>query len=488
MKSIIKSILVLSLLGGLVACTPKPVEEDPFEPLTTFVASAILGNDVTKSISLALDEAEVSTLLKSAQWDRDDSILTQVSTTVLTITDKLGDRYAFSSGQQTDTVVVTRKSDSKLFGFKLTSGTVEDLRVLIQSIGSDPVLVKPQYSYMISFDGIYDPTKFIELDQSYNSVINLFPASILIETDNTFDSTGPIDYVLRVNLGKYITVYREGVQSENYPYELGWRYVSIGPYALYGPDCKLYLVSESDLGINSSLFYFPSVDGPETLTLSELNLDNYTIEHIVGGIMVTRQASFGLVTANVLDMLIRRLGDTWTITEHPHVADYKRYFTFETDLGFLSINDWGLILDEDPLTPGVTYYEKPQRLSIFNLLLDLEYFAQIPTDDEMPILTIREILPYTPGDSRVLSAEDSATLSAALNQSNWKKSNIIPYEPLTYNPEVDFFASDGTYVYFTFDRYENQDPIIVQAGSRFYYMTRADFLAFKAVLDSILVP
>lgn len=484
MKSIIKSILVLSLLGGLVACTPKPVEEDPFDPLTTFVVSAVLGNDVTKSINLALDEADVSAILKEALWDRDDAVLSQSSTIVVTVTDKLGDRYAFSSGRQSDSVIVTRKNDGKQFGFKLTSGTVEDLRVLIQSIGSDPVLVKPQYLYKISVDGIYDPSGFIELDQSYNSVINLFPESILIETNNSFNRTGLIDYVLQVNQGKFITVYREGVPNEEFPFEPGWRYVSIGPYPLCGSDCPLYLVSESDLGINSNLFYYPSVDGPDTLNLSELNMANYTIEQIKFGILRTGKPSFGMTDDDVLNVLINAIGDGLTQTERPHVADFWKMVTIETNLGLLYINQWGFILDEDPLTPGVAYYERPQQVDLLNLLVQLEYFTQIPIDHVLPDLTPETLFPYTP-DPITLTGTERTTLIEALDVSKWTRSNLIPWEPLMYDPKYCLMTEDGAYLYFAYPRYEGFPMVVVGVDGEIYYVSMEHFLSIKAVIDAI---
>jgi hypothetical protein len=484
MKTIIKLSIVACVILGLSACTPKPDPEDTFEPLTSFVVSAILGSDVTQSISLALDETEVSAILESATWTRDDTILSQSSTIVVTVTDKLGDRYAFSSGQHNDTVIVTRKSDGKQFGYTINSGTVEDLRVLIQTIGNDPVLVKPQYSYMISFDGIYDPTKFVELDQSYNSVINLFPESILIDTDLVIDANEPIDYVLRVNLGKYITVYREEILNVEFPFEPGWRYVSIGSGALHGPENQLYLVSEWDLGINSNLFYYPSVEGPETLNLSELNLSNYTIEKIRFGILMTSQPSFGVVSDAILDVLTDRIGESLTQTTNPHVSDFAKMMTFETDLGFLYVNEWGFILDEDPLTPGVAYYERSQLVDLSNLLFEMEFQTRIPIDRDLPDLTPKTLYPYTP-DPITLTGQEQADLLEALDVSKWTQSNLIPWEPFTYEPDYELFTADDSYLYFNYPTYQDCPFVIIQVDGDTYYVTLEHFLAIKAVMDEI---
>lgn len=484
MKTIIKLSIVVCVILGLSACTPKPDPEETFTPMTSFVVSAILGSDVTQSISLALDEADVSTLMKSSVWTRDDAILTQTSTIVVTITDKLGDRYAFSAGQQKDTVVVTRKSDGKQFGFTMRSGVVEDLRQLIASIGTDPVLVKPQYSYMISFDGTYDPTKFVDLDQSYNSVINLFPESILIDTDLVIDANEPIDYVLRVNLGKYITVYREEIPNEEFPFEAGWRYVSIGSGALHGPENQLYLVSEWDLGINSKLFYYPSVEGPETLNLSELNLSNYTIETIKFGILMTSKPSFGVVNDAILNVLIDRIGESLTQTEAPHVVDFATMMTFETDLGFLYVNEWGFILDEDPLIPGVAYYERSQRVDLTNLLFEMEFQTRIPVDRDLPDLTPKTLFPYAT-DPITLTSEEQADLLEALDVSKWTQSNLIPWEPLTYEPDYELFTADDSYLYFNYPTYQDCTFVIIQVSGDTYYVTLEHFLAIKAVMDEI---
>ncbi len=484
MKTIIKLSIVMCIIIGLSACTPKPEPEESFTPMTSFVVSAILGTNVTESISLALDETEVSTLMKSSVWTRDDSILTQVSTFVVTITDKLGDRYAFSAGQQKDTVVVTRKSDGKQFGFTIKSGLVEDLRQLIASIGTDPVLVKPQYSYMISYDGVYDPTKYVDLDQSYNSVINLFPESILIETTDTIDPEAPIDYVLRVNLGKYITVYLEEIPNEEFPFEPGWRYVSIGSGALHGPENQLYLVSEWDLGINSKLFYYPSVEGPQTLNLAELNLSNYTIETIKYGILMTSKPSSGVVNDDILNVLMDYIGESLTQTAVPHVADFNRMMTFETDLGFLYVNEWGFILDEDPLIPGVAYYEIPGKVDLMNLLFELEFYTRIPIDRDLPDLTPKTLFPYTP-DPITLSSQEQADLLEALDVSKWTQSNLIPWEPLTYEPKYELFTADDSYLYFNYPTYQDCPFVIIQVDGDTYYVTLEHFLTIKAVMDEI---
>jgi hypothetical protein len=226
------------------------------------------------------------------------------------------------------------------------------------------------------------------------------------------------------------------------------------------------------------------VEGPETLNLSELDLSNFTIEKIKYGILMTSKPSSGVVSDAILYVLIDYMGESLTQTAFPHVADFGRMMTFETDLGFLYVNEWGLILDEDPLTPGVAYYEKPERMDLMNLLFEMEFHAKIAIDHPLPDLAPKTLFPYTP-DPITLSNEEQADLLEALDVSQWTQSNLIPWEPLMYDPQYALMTEDGAYLYFAYPRYEGWPFMIIQVDGDTYYVTQEHFLRIKAVMDAI---
>ena len=381
------------------------------------------------------------------------------------ITNVMGDRLDLYSAENPFMIVL--RADQTTRFYRLDTYALDTINNYLAVYLNNPVFdEKRTYQYYLGDLESFSESKLTAVLEDQNSAIQksifnltFYPVTENVELEKT--RNGPIRLILKDDQGTYVTLYQDPYTAPD-----------MDPCSLVGvgktPDGDDNTFYTSDFYGSTTLVTqaaYPAISGPATLDLSKYTFTQVDILQNLSIHVYIPEA-----VSKAYDSRFKAIIDRYATFDWKLVTDIDESSTFNVvklktntkAMFYLSEGlDFYLVLDEDPLTPGATYYRAiSSEYWIFDWRKSFNFAAQIPLKEAPIVGKVTSVNDYDPAytgengeqvKTIELTPSQSETITDLLKPETWTAVNYYDYEYFYFNEVLNLKTADGrTYVFDVF--------------------------------------